>query len=112
MVPGFCVSMSIIGVHGIMAGTSTVDFGGAKNAGSAVGIVDAGDPSHRDVVMLATVVLGQFDGAVISLDMVDNSKLSAPRGLNAFPRPTDVALGLTIFSNSVIVNELKILFDR
>lgn len=34
------VSMSVIGVHGIMSGTSTVDFGGAKNGGAAVGIVD------------------------------------------------------------------------
>lgn len=34
------VSMAVIGVHGIMSGTSTVDFGGAKNAGAAVGIVD------------------------------------------------------------------------
>ena len=34
------ISMAVIGVHGIMSGTSTVDFGGAKNAGAAVGIVD------------------------------------------------------------------------
>jgi MFS transporter, OPA family, glycerol-3-phosphate transporter len=34
------ISMSVIGVHGIMSGTSTVDFGGTKNAGAAVGIVD------------------------------------------------------------------------
>ncbi|MCC7382734.1 MAG: MFS transporter [Deltaproteobacteria bacterium] len=34
------VSMSVIGVHGIMSGTSTVDFGGTKNGGAAVGIVD------------------------------------------------------------------------
>jgi MFS transporter, OPA family, glycerol-3-phosphate transporter len=34
------VSMSVIGVHGILSGTSTVDFGGAKNGGAAVGVVD------------------------------------------------------------------------
>lgn len=34
------ISMSVIGVHGIMSGTSTVDFGGTKNGGAAVGIVD------------------------------------------------------------------------
>ena len=34
------ISMSVIGVHGIMSGTSTVDFGGSKNGGAAVGIVD------------------------------------------------------------------------
>ena len=34
------MSMAVIGVHGILSGTSTTDFGGAKNAGAAVGIVD------------------------------------------------------------------------
>jgi OPA family glycerol-3-phosphate transporter-like MFS transporter len=34
------ISMSVIGVHGIMSGTSTADFGGTKNTGAAVGIVD------------------------------------------------------------------------
>ncbi len=36
----FLISMAVIGVHGIMSGTSTADFGGSKNVGSAVGIVD------------------------------------------------------------------------
>jgi OPA family glycerol-3-phosphate transporter-like MFS transporter len=34
------ISMSVIGVHGILSGTSTADFGGTKNTGSAVGVVD------------------------------------------------------------------------
>lgn len=34
------ISMAVIGVHGILSGTSTTDFGGAKNSGAAVGIVD------------------------------------------------------------------------
>jgi OPA family glycerol-3-phosphate transporter-like MFS transporter len=34
------ISLAVIGVHGILSGTSTTDFGGAKNAGAAVGIVD------------------------------------------------------------------------
>ena len=34
------MSTAVIGVHGILSGTSTTDFGGAKNAGAAVGIVD------------------------------------------------------------------------
>jgi OPA family glycerol-3-phosphate transporter-like MFS transporter len=34
------ISMSVIGVHGILSGTSTADFGGTKNAGAATGIVD------------------------------------------------------------------------
>jgi OPA family glycerol-3-phosphate transporter-like MFS transporter len=34
------ISMSVTGVHGILSGTSTTDFGGAKNSGAATGIVD------------------------------------------------------------------------
>ncbi len=34
------VSLAVIGVHGILSGTATADFGGSKNAGAAVGIVD------------------------------------------------------------------------
>ncbi len=34
------VSMAVIGIHGILSGTVTADFGGTKNAGVAVGIVD------------------------------------------------------------------------
>ena len=40
---GFMVvlmSMAIIGVHGMLSGTASMDFGGAKNAGTAVGIID------------------------------------------------------------------------
>ena len=34
------MSMAIIGVHGMLSGTASMDFGGAKNAGIAVGIID------------------------------------------------------------------------
>lgn len=34
------ISLAVIGVHGIMSGTATMDFGGARNTGTAVGIVD------------------------------------------------------------------------
>lgn len=34
------VSMSVIAVHGILSGTATADFGGRKNTGIVVGIVD------------------------------------------------------------------------
>jgi OPA family glycerol-3-phosphate transporter-like MFS transporter len=30
----------VIGVHGMLSGTASMDFGGAKNAGIAVGIID------------------------------------------------------------------------
>lgn len=34
------MSMAIIGVHGMLSGTASMDFGGKKNAGVAVGIID------------------------------------------------------------------------
>ncbi len=36
MVISFCV----IGTHGMLSGTATMDFGGRKNAGTAVGLID------------------------------------------------------------------------
>ncbi len=33
-------SLCVIGVHGMLSGTATQDFGGSKNAGIAVGIID------------------------------------------------------------------------
>jgi OPA family glycerol-3-phosphate transporter-like MFS transporter len=32
--------LAIIGVHGMLSGTASMDFGGRKNAGLAVGIID------------------------------------------------------------------------
>ena len=34
------VMMSIIGVHGMLSGTASMDFGGTRNVGVAVGIID------------------------------------------------------------------------
>ena len=34
------MSLCVIGVHGMLSGTATMDFGGKKNVGLAVGIVD------------------------------------------------------------------------
>ncbi|MEX1024084.1 MAG: MFS transporter [Planctomycetota bacterium] len=34
------MSMSVIGVHGMLSGTASMDFGGKKNVGVAVGIID------------------------------------------------------------------------
>ncbi len=34
------MSMAVIGVHGMLSGTASMDFGGQKNAGIAVGIID------------------------------------------------------------------------
>lgn len=34
------MSLSVIGVHGMLSGTASMDFGGRKNVGTAVGIID------------------------------------------------------------------------
>ncbi len=34
------MSMAIIGVHGMLSGTASMDFGGKRNVGTAVGIID------------------------------------------------------------------------
>ncbi len=39
-ISALAILMSVIGIHGILSGTATVDFGGAKNTGIVVGIVD------------------------------------------------------------------------
>ncbi len=35
------MSMAVIGVHGMLSGTASADFGGKRNAGIAVGMIDA-----------------------------------------------------------------------
>ena len=34
------MSMAVIGVHGMLSGTASMDFGGKRNVGIAVGIID------------------------------------------------------------------------
>ena len=34
------MSMAVIGVHGMLSGTASMDFGGKKNVGTAVGLID------------------------------------------------------------------------
>lgn len=43
LILGFCViliSYCVIGTHGMLSGTATMDFGGSKNAGTTVGLID------------------------------------------------------------------------
>ena len=42
------MSLAVIGVHGMLSGTASADFGGRKNAGTAVGIID----THQGVLHL------------------------------------------------------------
>jgi len=34
------MSLAVIGVHGMLSGTASMDFGGSKNTGIAVGLID------------------------------------------------------------------------
>jgi MFS transporter, OPA family, glycerol-3-phosphate transporter len=36
----FLVSLAVIGTHGLLSGTATMDFGGRKGAATAVGVID------------------------------------------------------------------------
>ncbi len=36
----FLISLCVIGTHGVLSGTATMDFGGRKAAGTAVGVID------------------------------------------------------------------------
>jgi OPA family glycerol-3-phosphate transporter-like MFS transporter len=47
----------VIGVHGIMSGTATMDFGGSKNTGTATGMVDG-------VVYMGTAVQSFIFGRI------------------------------------------------
>ncbi len=52
------MSMAIIGVHGMLSGTASMDFGGKANVGTAVGIIDG-------MVYLGTAAEALYYGAVI-----------------------------------------------
>jgi OPA family glycerol-3-phosphate transporter-like MFS transporter len=36
----FLISYCVIGTHGMLSGTASMDFGGRKNVGTAVGLID------------------------------------------------------------------------
>jgi OPA family glycerol-3-phosphate transporter-like MFS transporter len=52
------MSMSVIGVHGMLSGTASMDFGGRKNVGVAVGIIDG-------FVYAGTAVMAITYGAIL-----------------------------------------------
>ena len=52
------MSMAVIGVHGMLSGTASMDFGGRKNVGIAVGIIDG-------FVYLGTAVMAFTYGTLL-----------------------------------------------
>ena len=74
-VVGFTViamSMCVIGVHGMLSGTASMDFGGKKNVGTAVGIIDG-------FVYLGTGVMSITYGITLPKEQFDAAdKLMGP----------------------------------
>jgi OPA family glycerol-3-phosphate transporter-like MFS transporter len=60
------VSMCVIGVHGMLSGTASMDFGGKRNVGVAVGIIDG-------FVYLGTGVMSFTYGRVLPTEQFDET---------------------------------------
>jgi OPA family glycerol-3-phosphate transporter-like MFS transporter len=60
------ISMFVIGVHGMLSGTASMDFGGKKNVGVAVGIIDG-------FVYLGTGLMSFTYGFVLPQEQFDQS---------------------------------------
>ncbi len=58
------MSLAVIGVHGMLSGTASMDFGGSRNAGMAVGIIDG-------FVYLGTGVMSLVYGIILPKDQLD-----------------------------------------
>ena len=58
------MSMAVIGVHGMLSGTASMDFGGTKNVGIAVGIIDG-------FVYLGTAVMSFTYAVVLPAEQLD-----------------------------------------
>ena len=68
-VPGIlaiAISMCVIGVHGMLSGTASMDFGGTKNVGIAVGIIDG-------FVYLGTGVMSLTYGLLLPKEEFDDA---------------------------------------
>ena len=60
------MSLAVIGVHGMLSGTASMDFGGAKNVGVAVGIIDG-------FVYLGTATMALTYGLVLPRAELDGA---------------------------------------
>ena len=66
------MSMFVIGVHGMLSGTASMDFGGKKNVGIAVGIIDG-------FVYLGTGVMSLMYGILLPKEEFSaEGKLTGP----------------------------------
>ncbi len=66
------LSMAVIGVHGMLSGTASMDFGGKKNVGVAVGIIDG-------FVYMGAAVMSVTYGVLLPREEFDSTgELSGP----------------------------------
>jgi len=65
------MTMAVIGVHGMLSGTASMDFGGKKNVGVAVGIIDG-------FVYLGTATMSLTYGLLLPKEVLENGKLVGP----------------------------------
>ncbi|QSQ27801.1 MFS transporter [Pyxidicoccus parkwayensis] len=97
------MSLCVIGVHGMLSGTATMDFGGKKNAGVVVGIIDGavygGTAFHAFVYGIilptgdATKVAANWQPwPVAMLPFAVVGLLLATRVWNAKPQPKGASL--------------------
>ena len=87
------MSLSVIGVHGMLSGTASQDFGGSKNVGVAVGIIDG-------FVYLGTGAQSLFYGFTLpsgeGQEALDLSRWSAWPGAMVVMAVLGLALAFTI----------------
>lgn len=77
------ISMCVIGVHGMLSGTASMDFGGKKNVGIAVGIIDG-------FVYLGTGVMSLIYGYLLPNEEFDTDgnftgPVTEPENWSAWP---------------------------
>ena len=60
------MSMAVIGVHGMLSGTASMDFGGRKNVGVAVGIIDG-------FVYMGTAIMSMTYAIVLPKEELDEA---------------------------------------
>jgi OPA family glycerol-3-phosphate transporter-like MFS transporter len=89
------MSMAVIGVHGMLSGTASMDFGGARNAGIAVGIIDG-------FVYLGTGVMSLTYAIVLPKVELDNAghivgAATDPANWRAWPLAMIPAAALGLF---------------
>ena len=65
------MTMAVIGVHGMLSGTASMDFGGKKNVGVAVGIIDG-------FVYLGTATMSLTYAFLLPKELLQDGKLVGP----------------------------------